>query len=551
MQSYPAASDKKAFFVDVFFLIIISGLLQACIVKGLGFYSDDWMFLSIFYNSKDNSLLGLMQSFLTEPSVVVRPVFVLQLSVLYKLFKMHPLGYHIANSIVIFLEIIFFYLGLKKLKLPRVITIVIPLIYILLPHYSTTHIWVACCNANLSMALLFLNFYANLKFISFNKNNSENWLWLFVSIIGLSGSVLAYEVATPLFFVNFFIVWRKSTNTLTYSLAKNKFNKLITLNLILLVSCVAFKVLNTDRQGGFNGNYIGQIFSTIKAALRNDFILYGLKLPKVAWLSLSLYNDARITGTSIVVFMIVFICIIKAKGCIFEAFVWMEMIIVGIIIYLAGYATFLMTSQIQITPAGVSNRVEIAASIGVAICFLGTIGFLCSFIKSQYIRQMAFSIIVASLCTSEYIVKCTIASFYSNSYSLQRQALDSIFNSFPVFNPENTLILDGLCPYEGPAPVFECYWDISGAMQIHYNNKNIRADIRTDRLKYDTEGVVTDVYGEKKIYHFSENLIIYNVKSKRRYVLDTFEVADKYFSQISTGSINCPHSEPGYGVAIF
>jgi hypothetical protein len=553
MQDYSANSYKNGFITDAIFLIIIASLLQAFIVKGLGFYSDDWVFMSIFHNSKDASLLGLMRSFFAEPLVVVRPVFVLQLAVLYKLFGTNPLGYHIANSLVVISEVIFLYLGLSKLGLSRVIAVSLPLIYILLPHYSTTNIWMACFNANISMAFFFLNFYANLKFANSSKNGVVKWAWLLIALASLVLSVLAYEVVVPLFLLTFLIVWKFSIKSSRYSIfnLKERINVLLILDLLLFASCLLFKILNTDRQGGFNGNYVGQIYSTARAAVLNDFFVYGLKLPRILWKMVVLYTTIPLMISGVGVFLLIFIYVIKIGKQQLLFNYWIKVMAVGIVVYFAGYAIFLATAQIQITSTGISNRVETAAAVGVAICFLGAIGLLCSFIKSEQLRRVAFSVLIAALCSSGYIIKCTIASFFASSYALQLQTLDSLFASFRVFNSKDTLILDGLCPYEGPAPVFECYWDIKGAMQTHYGDTAIKADVRTKRLKYDRKGVITEVYGEKKVYPFSENLVVYNLKNRKQYRLNTFEVADKYFSQNPINTDECPQGEPGYGVAIF
>jgi hypothetical protein len=160
-------------------------------------------------------------------------------------------------------------------------------------------------------------------------------------------------------------------------------------------------------------------------------------------------------------------------------------------------------------------------------------------------------VLVALLCTSGYIIKCTIASYLSRSYVLQLKALDSVFSSFRVFNSKDILILDGLCPYEGPAPVFECYWDITGAVQTYYGDTAIKADVRTKRLKYNAKGIVTEVYGEKKVYPFNENLVVYNLRDKKQYRLINFEVANKYFLQNPINTEECAQGEPGYGATIF
>ena len=93
------------------------------------------------------------------------------------------------------------------------------------------------------------------------------------------------------------------------------------------------------------------------------------------------------------------------------------------------------------------------------------------------------------------------------------------------------MIIDGPCPYTGPATVFESNWDLEGALKLLYQDNTIRAnivtadiDINDDRIRISGSGVQN--------YAF-KNLFIYNHKEKKAYPLTNAKDARQYFEMIS------------------
>lgn len=101
-----------------------------------------------------------------------------------------------------------FYITLRELGQPRLLTLTVPLVYVLLPHYSTDRFWIAAFQANLSIALYFLSLYADLRVLQ--AQAARMWTWKLLSIACLLGSTLAYEVVLPLFLLNVVLVWYRA-----------------------------------------------------------------------------------------------------------------------------------------------------------------------------------------------------------------------------------------------------------------------------------------------------------------------------------------------------
>src|SRR5262249_27701673 len=124
------------------------------------------------------------------------------------LYGLNPLGYHITNAFVWTLAIVLFYLVIRELGASRWLALIVPLVYSVLPHYSTDRFWYATFQANLSVALYFLSLFANLKTVQPNGGPGR-FLWILVAFVSMIGSGLAYEMVFPLFVLNLAIIWYK------------------------------------------------------------------------------------------------------------------------------------------------------------------------------------------------------------------------------------------------------------------------------------------------------------------------------------------------------
>src|SRR5262245_26181509 len=151
---------------DGLFLLLVVLYSIVPYLRGLGFYEDDWALMGILSNAKDSSFPGLLRTLASaQPFFLVRPVHMAYSALLYWMFGLHPLGYHLVNAGVFASMILLFHRALDELGLDREIVLSVPLIYALLPHYSTDRFWLGTFQANLSLALYFLSLYAGLRAI--------------------------------------------------------------------------------------------------------------------------------------------------------------------------------------------------------------------------------------------------------------------------------------------------------------------------------------------------------------------------------------------------
>jgi len=551
--------------VFLFIVVLISFILY---IGKLGFYCDDWGFLGQLKMTADQSFSNLFHIFYDSPVVKSRPVGVLNYTILYWLFGLDPLGFHLVNAAVFLSGIMLFYLTLRELGQRRIVTLAIPLVYALLPHYSTVRFWPAASGINLSMALYFLSFYADLRTLRLPMKRISSWK--LVSLLSLLGSLLTYEVFLPLFFFILFLLWhRRKRQHSTGDKFSSKMSHIVSWggNLLVLIAVIIFKVMTARivNQGSlpqrialvvkqaFDPNY--SYGFNIKQAFRLNFGEYGLELPRIIWKILDSYPDIIIfsLGGALGLFITGYLYHISDKsetlssdfcGEILRLVAW------GTIFFGLGYAIFLTNSRLTLALTGVGNRVNIAAAIGIAISFVGLIGWFSSVLPFQRMRQPVFYGLITLLCITGFLINNTIARYWVEAYDKEKLILADIQQQNPTLPKGSTLLLDGVCPYHGPAIVFESHWGLAWALMMYYNDSSLRADVISPKMKIQKDGIYFNLYHDN-LYPY-KNLFIYHYGMKQTFKITDNERAIHYFETNNPEfNSDCPEGSIGHGVAIF
>lgn len=158
---------------------------------------------------------------------------------------------------------------------------------------------------------------------------------------------------------------------------------------------------------------------------------------------------------------------------------------------------------------------------------------------------------VAIISTGGFLVINGIATFWGKAYNEGQIVLADIYKQYPKIPSNSTLLLDGVCPYVGPAPVFEAEWDLKGALHTHYKDKTLKADIVTPRMKVKKDSIETQIYTFPTNYEY-KNIFIYNYDYKTTHPIKNADEANAYFAKYNPDFNNgCPVAAAGKGEAIF
>jgi len=367
-------------------ILVLSAILY---IPDLGFYSDDWDFLSAMFHSEGGSLSALFHALYADSHVYQRPLQALHLAWMYWLFGDNPFGYHLVNSTIFFVAVLLFYFALRELRLPRLIVLALPLVYGLLPHYSTDRFWIAASQVNVSMALYFASLYADLR--ALRSAGGRLWGWKLLGLAFLLGSALAYEVVMPLFLFNsgamLWTAWKSRTFDSSSRRKRSLIAAMVGSNLLLLMFAAGYKASVTVR-AGVETSYVSHFFRVIREATFLDYISSGILLPYVAGKVLSRYADAGMLIVGAVVAAAVFAYLYRASGPggkeIPDLRAWLTVIALSPAVYLLGYAVFIATRSLSFHKTGIANRIAIAAAIGVAMTFTGGAGLASRLLPPDY-----------------------------------------------------------------------------------------------------------------------------------------------------------------------
>ena len=221
----------------------------------------------------------------------------------------------------------------------------------------------------------------------------------------------------------------------------------------------------------------------------------------------------------------------------------------GLVVFALGYAIFLTNYNVQFTAAGIANRSAIAAALGAALCLASGAGLAASLAPAR-IRVIVLSALVAASGGSGFLVVNVIANSWADAYAAERAILAGYPERFPTLPPHSTLLLDGVCPYIGPAVVFEANWDLAGALQTLYRDRTLKADVVTPRLTVTDAAVVTTIYQQPTSYPYGSELFVYHAATGAVHPLNDAAAARAYFAE-STHAASCPSAREGIGVRLF
>jgi hypothetical protein len=539
---------------DCLFLAVVFVLSLSNYIIGLGFYDDDWALLASMSFSQDQSLVGVFAAVTHDQDNEIRPLQFFTLALLYKIFGFSPRGYHLINGLFLFAGFTLLYFVTRALRQPRVLALAISILYMLLPNYSTDRFWIASSTANVSMCLALLGIYSHLQALCGPRNGF--WRWEALAILCVIGSGLAYEVFLPLVLLATALLftselatdWPRSRSERAIGKAAlHQAGIVVAVAIVIVVKGLWAPRVPQDLE------VTSYVFWTGRAILKAFFVSYGyhlLFLPSTVWHVIRHYADASVVVTAVAIGMLAFVRLYTLPDrCARSPGPSREKMLMylgcGIALFVAGYSLF------PLNPAenGINNRTAIAGTLGVAVSVVGLLGLLTSFASVGW-RKALFGGAIALIGMSGALIIDALAKFWIESYRLQTAILLDIYNHIKFIPSGGTLILDGVCPYEGPAPVFESTWDLSAALSLLYGHADIRANIVTRWLTVGENGLVVPTIKEPAIYPF-DRLYVYHFGRKETYALTDSQTAESYFDNISTDrATRCPADVYGNGVDV-
>ena len=545
---------------DCAFLAGVLWLTSAFFLTGLGFYSDDWWLLNTASQAPDQSFMGVFGWLYSPnfapyqwPIVRMRPVQVLYQAALYTTFGAEPLGYHLVNTTVLTAAVTLLYIVLREMGQARLVALSVALVYALAPHYTTDRFWVAAFQATLSMALVLGSLYAALR--ATRPGVSGGWAWGAFSLALLTLAGLAYEVVMPLALLTLWLLarrvwpaWRAARRPQLDAPAFLLGGTAFTLGLLALFKAV------TSARSGFQDAYPHHVLSLVAGAASINLGGFGLGLPVAAgWLAWR-YPDPVILAGAVVLGGLVAgylaLALRQAGRANLTVVAWPTLVRSGLGVFALGYAIFLTNANVGYSSAGISNRVAIAGAAGVALAGVGLAGWLCQG-RGSWRGPGLFGALITGVAVSGFLITTTLGGFWQRAYQQERVILAQLRADLPDLPTGATLLLDAVCPYHGPAIVFEAPWDVTGALRLLYRDPTLRGDVVTSELSVTSAGVSTRIYDYVSRYPYGDGLLVYNVHDRVARRLTDAATAHAYLNPAVPGATaRCPAGEAGRGAPV-
>ena len=542
---------RRAVSADVLALLLIACLSAAPYVTRLGLYSDDWMVLSAFHFDSLAGKFGV-ESVLRDFSA--RPLQGFYLAGLYKIFGLDPLGYHLVNSAVIAACMPLFYSLLLRLDLDRRTALAAAIIFITLPQLSTMRVWYAAFQIPLSLLLALLSLHAQLGFARTGR------LALGTGAL-LSGilSVAAYEIFGPLL-LGFaialaFIHWRNSPPG-----GRQKAGLMGALLAGLITALVMAKFAASDRAPAPSLEMYLNIFVQL---FRPDYdwrVHYGLNvfaaldvhfLSTVAGWAQAAVNifQARVDvwglGAASLAAGLTFWRLTRGPKAHYAS---SRAIDFGIGAFVLGHATFLVVAFVVFSPTGVGNRTLVAGAIGVALILVAALAYAARLAPVRW-RDPAFATVISVVVLLALTRLFEINNYWAEAPRLQQQVLTRAAADLARLPAGSTVILDGVCPYHGPAVVFEISWDVAGAISLTLG-RPLQGDTVRKGISITHDGLATMFYGKPSLYRYGPGLFVYNPGLRLVEPLPNIQAVQTYFAREDRWPSRCPPGRMGHGVLI-
>lgn len=539
--------------------LVLIGLVFASALPylaGLGFYSDDWFYISALAKVSPKSLIPMLRAlFLNDANLRLRPLQAAYLALRYKAFGLHPLPWHITDQVVLGLAVAAFYLAMREVLEDRPLALAIALVFGMLPHYSTDKVW-ATMAAEPCALFAYLGIFALAK--SLRKKDTHPSLWLMLAMVAMTLSILSYEVEFGLIALSILVAgwWAYRHARTSAARGAGGIAGVVCLGAVLLAVVVAKAHVETyiTYHHHFFGRFWGLLGHAASQAFQFNLWTYGLHMPVVL---AGLYRHSALSGPSIGIAVLltcaIALYLLRALGpsSVPAPMTCLWLLVAGFVLFALGFGIFLPSPDIDFTTMGLANRVAIGSAPGAACVLVSLAGLLCAPLKPK-MRSRAYAGTIALFCGANCLAMCGIGHFWMDAAHRQEAIVQSVKDNVHALPHGAILLLDGFCRYTGPAVVFENE-DAATPIQLAFGDFSLNSNVVSSNMNFGPAAVDTTMYGQLATsYPYGKDLFVYNVPRRELTRLPSQMAALGYLRAVNpSGDSGCPPAHEGAGARVY
>lgn len=477
IQSH-AKSPSRPEHVWLLLALLVLFLFHSQFVSGLGFYIDDWMWLT------RNNL-----NYVPGDGYFIRPVEDLYMWLVKSYLSNRP---SVAHSVLAALNLfsnILLIVTLRRLGAPLALAVGVGFTFGVSPQYSTNRFMVNMGIQSISLICLLAS--VNLL-IRAHQQCRFAWKVLLISLASATtlASALTYEIWLPLLPLAYLIAaWPDSaTKTVQRSILVSRLYSTLGALIPSIVLIALYKsALATNRLGNaglehltFNPSFpinphLYFYLSVVKRGALIHFGSYGLLLP------LTISKLCAQTSALQVVLSVLLGAF--ATGLVYRTIKAEDLsdkfaktfLMFGSFSFLLCYTPCLLTYNYGMSVTGLEDRHQAAPALASILFETGLMIALCRLLERH--RLAVFSILLGVVCGLNSFLSFSISDYWKQSHSVQTQLLNSVKKKVPEIRPDQVLLIDGDFSNVGPAPALPSVYkrNLENALRATYQSANFQA----------------------------------------------------------------------------
>lgn len=455
-------------------------------IKHVGFYLDDWIMLNTLSSGPQDFIDLFKHYFSADPRVVKRPIEALHFELMFKLFGVKPLGYHVFNLVMEILSTWLLFLCLIRVCGSRLISFIAAVFFLLYPSHNATHYWVVCSSVNLSMIFYLGSLLCDIEAVE----RKLPWLHAVSGLLFLLG-LLNYEVFLLLGLLNIAVVAFLNRDSKAEcfkavlfcggSLSVAFLLDLLYLRLVVPIFSDAWMHHVT-----FDSSLM---WSTIKAGVELNLPWVGfdffLNQAGQKWNDgISSNSWAMLVAVSLALFgsMTYFW---KQDAAAEEASHPVWYLALGAMVVVASYVIFGLNDSYGPTFHSLVNRVNTGATIGIAFILCSIALGLRNVIGAGRLSFLIVSaVLVVPLITLLMLADWALAKPYLLSWQLQAHIRSCLKNQQGALKEAKSILLVNVPRYVNEAPVFDGVWDFQNVVRLTLDRSDIKGGVFSDRIEF-------------------------------------------------------------------
>ncbi|MFN8639887.1 MAG: hypothetical protein U0360_10645 [Dehalococcoidia bacterium] len=541
---------------DCILLALLIGVVAAPYLR-LGYGLDDWDLLHRISTHDNKPFWRAYREFWhAEPWFRMRPLQSAYHLALYRTFGLDDDWPHLINLGVYVGGVIGAYGVLLNLGVTRRMALATCILFAVFPHFSTDRIWYSAHFITLSFACGAAAMYADLRALDVVSKKAFIGLKT-LSILGISVSILLYEVTIPLLFLSGLALWWRSR-----LLDRGTRRALLSggANAVLVLALVGFKAVTSTRTDAPNGirELISRAVRLFGGAALNGYSRNLLELPDSAWRSLTQYGDVTAFIVAGIAGVMTFAYLVADGGTgRVSVRQTASYLAIGGAISIFSYAIFIVL-PLPFVKAGSQNRIAIVATMGVALVVAAAILALSQSV-ARY-TSLSANIFVATMTSllvfGSVAVDVVVTRMAVEAYEKQVSIVSRVSSHMNGNLDGISILVDGSCQWIGPWPVFETFWDTTGSMRLLTGQRSVRADVVSPILEVHPDGVLmpaipgmSDRFVDSRYGY--EGLYLYRADTDSLTRLSSEEEARSYFQRESPNALSPCYGFLGLGTPIF